>query len=168
MAGTNGEGGQGPPSLHRTYLRLGAPRGNGVHGLGISVFVGQDHLDLPLLDLLEGGQGVLILARGTEFHGPSRRNVFLQGSGGDGIPKLDGIRGSGPFQSVHEHQGGVVGVDGVGLEDNLYMAKGVLAKSNAEQVDRMVKISNELGREIATPDEARRILKLKGKDSVKL
>lgn len=56
----------------------------------------------------------------------------------------------------------------VGLEDNLYMRKGVYAKSNAEQVDRVVKIANELGREIATPKEAREILGLKGKDKVKL
>lgn len=56
----------------------------------------------------------------------------------------------------------------VGLEDNLYMARGVFAKSNAEQVERMVKIARELGRELATPDEARKILNLKGKDKVKL
>ena len=56
----------------------------------------------------------------------------------------------------------------VGLEDNLYMSKGVYAKSNAEQVERMVKIARELGREIATPDEARQMLNLKGKDKVKL
>lgn len=56
----------------------------------------------------------------------------------------------------------------VGLEDNLYMERGVFAKSNAEQVERIVKIAHELGREIATPDEAREILKLKGKDKVKL
>ncbi len=56
----------------------------------------------------------------------------------------------------------------VGLEDNLYMAKGVMAKSSAEQVERMVKIARELGREIATPDEARQMLNLKGKDKVNL
>lgn len=56
----------------------------------------------------------------------------------------------------------------VGLEDNLYMEKGVYARSNAEQVDRMAKITRELGREIATPDEARKMLNLKGKDKVKL
>jgi uncharacterized protein (DUF849 family) len=56
----------------------------------------------------------------------------------------------------------------VGLEDNLYMERGVFAKSNAEQVERIVRIARELGREIATPDEARQILKLKGKDKVKL
>lgn len=48
----------------------------------------------------------------------------------------------------------------VGLEDNIYYSKGVLAKSNAELVERVVRISREFGREIATPDEARKILKL--------
>jgi 3-keto-5-aminohexanoate cleavage enzyme len=49
----------------------------------------------------------------------------------------------------------------VGLEDNLYIQKGVLAKSNAELVEKIIRIAKEVGREIATPDEARRILKLK-------
>lgn len=49
----------------------------------------------------------------------------------------------------------------VGFEDNVYYSKGRLAKSNAELVERVVRISNELGREIATPDEARKILGLK-------
>jgi 3-keto-5-aminohexanoate cleavage enzyme len=48
----------------------------------------------------------------------------------------------------------------VGLEDNIYLSKGVLAKNNAELVERMVKIVSEFGREIATPAEARRILSL--------
>jgi len=56
----------------------------------------------------------------------------------------------------------------VGLEDNLFVEKGVYAKSNAEQVERMVKIARELGREVATPDEARKILNLKGKGKVKV
>lgn len=56
----------------------------------------------------------------------------------------------------------------VGLEDNLYIENGVMAKSSAEQVERMVKIARELGREIATPDEARQMLNLKGKDKVNL
>lgn len=46
----------------------------------------------------------------------------------------------------------------VGFEDNIYYNKGQLAKSNAELVERIVRIAKELGREIATPDEARRIL----------
>jgi len=56
----------------------------------------------------------------------------------------------------------------VGLEDNLYMARGILAKSNAEQVERIVRIARELGREIATPDDARQMLNLKGKEKVNL
>jgi uncharacterized protein (DUF849 family) len=50
----------------------------------------------------------------------------------------------------------------VGLEDNIYLGKGQLAKSNAELVARTVRILNELSLEIATPDEARTMLALKG------
>ena len=54
----------------------------------------------------------------------------------------------------------------VGLEDSIYLSKGVLAKSNAEQVIKIKKILEELGMQIATPDETRSILGLKGKDLV--
>ena len=54
----------------------------------------------------------------------------------------------------------------VGLEDNLYLGKGEMAKSNGEQVAKMVRIARELGVEPATPDEARKILGLKGIDKV--
>jgi uncharacterized protein (DUF849 family) len=54
----------------------------------------------------------------------------------------------------------------VGLEDNLYIGKGQLAKSNAEQVEKIVRIARELDCEPATPDEARQILGLKGLDKV--
>lgn len=50
----------------------------------------------------------------------------------------------------------------VGLEDNLYLDKRQLAKSNAEQVDRIRRIAREIGIEPASPDEARKILGLKG------
>ena len=49
----------------------------------------------------------------------------------------------------------------VGLEDNIYVRKGVLAKSNAELVERVVRLADDLDRKIATPDEARKILSLK-------
>ncbi len=49
----------------------------------------------------------------------------------------------------------------VGLEDNIYISKGVLAKSNGELVEKVVRLSHELGREIASPDEARKILGIK-------
>lgn len=49
----------------------------------------------------------------------------------------------------------------VGFEDNVYVSKGVLAKSNGELVAKVVRLAKELGREIATPAEARKILSLK-------
>lgn len=49
----------------------------------------------------------------------------------------------------------------VGLEDNIYLSKGVLAGSNGELVAKVVRMAKELGREIATPADARRILGLK-------
>ena len=56
----------------------------------------------------------------------------------------------------------------VGLEDNLYLGRGGLAKSNAEQVRKIATVLTELGHDIATPDEARQMLKLKGKDTLKI
>ena len=49
----------------------------------------------------------------------------------------------------------------VGFEDNLNLAKGVPAKSNGELVAKVVRLANELGRPVATSDEAREILGLK-------
>lgn len=54
----------------------------------------------------------------------------------------------------------------VGLEDSLWLGRSKLAESNAEQVRRVRQIIEGLGLEIATPDEAREILKLKGGDKV--
>jgi 3-keto-5-aminohexanoate cleavage enzyme len=46
----------------------------------------------------------------------------------------------------------------VGFEDNLYISKGVLAKSNGELVDKVVRIANNMGRDIANPQDTREIL----------
>ncbi len=54
----------------------------------------------------------------------------------------------------------------VGLEDLLWIAPGQLAKTNADQVKKVRQIIEGLGKEIATPDEAREILQLKGGDKV--
>jgi len=54
----------------------------------------------------------------------------------------------------------------VGLEDSIYLGPGRLAKSNAEQVRRIRKILEKLSLDVATPDEARAMLKLKGGDQV--
>lgn len=55
----------------------------------------------------------------------------------------------------------------VGLEDSLWLGKGTLAKSNAEQVRQVRQIIEGLGHEVATPDEARAILHLKGQENVR-
>ncbi|MGH8863668.1 MAG: 3-keto-5-aminohexanoate cleavage protein, partial [Burkholderiales bacterium] len=52
------------------------------------------------------------------------------------------------------------------LEDSLWIGKGQFATSNADQVSKIRRILEELGLEVATPDDARRILKLKGKNNV--
>jgi uncharacterized protein (DUF849 family) len=54
----------------------------------------------------------------------------------------------------------------VGLEDSLFIERGVMAASNAEQVEKIVRILREMDREPATPTEARNMLGLKGSDRV--
>ena len=54
----------------------------------------------------------------------------------------------------------------VGLEDSLFVGKGELATSNAEQVKEVVQIADAMGREVATPDEARNLPGLKGLEKV--
>ena len=54
----------------------------------------------------------------------------------------------------------------VGLEDSLWAGRGRLAQSNAEQVRLVRQIIEGLGRSVATPDEARAMLELKGGDKV--
>jgi uncharacterized protein (DUF849 family) len=68
-----------------------------------------------------------------------------------------------PFATQAAMLGGNVRV---GLEDSLYISRGKLAKDNAEQVAKIRRIVEELGLEIATPNEAREMLKLKGGDRV--
>ena len=53
------------------------------------------------------------------------------------------------------------------MEDSLFISRGKLASSNAEQVRKIRRIVEDLGCEVATPDEAREILALKGGDRVK-
>jgi uncharacterized protein (DUF849 family) len=68
-----------------------------------------------------------------------------------------------PLATMGASMGGHVRV---GLEDSVYIAKGRLAQSNAEQVAKIRRIVEELGREVATPAEARAMLGLKGADRV--
>ncbi|WP_300071663.1 3-keto-5-aminohexanoate cleavage protein [uncultured Ruegeria sp.] len=54
----------------------------------------------------------------------------------------------------------------VGLEDSLFISRGKLAESNAQQVSKIRRIVEDLGSQVASPDEAREILDLKGGDRV--
>jgi uncharacterized protein (DUF849 family) len=68
-----------------------------------------------------------------------------------------------PIAAIAAAMGGNVRV---GLEDSLWDGPGQLAKSNAAQVKRVRQIIEGLGLEVATAQEAREILQLKGKDQV--
>jgi uncharacterized protein (DUF849 family) len=75
------------------------------------------------------------------------------------------ILGAGRHQTNLVTMGAILGGSvRVGLEDSIYLSKGQLAESNAEQVAKIVRILGELSLEIATPDEAREMLALKGAD----
>ena len=77
------------------------------------------------------------------------------------------VLGGGRSQMYVAVQSAVMGGNvRVGLEDSLWGGKGRLAESNAEQVSKIRRILEELSLEIATPDEARAMLKLKGRDKV--
>jgi uncharacterized protein (DUF849 family) len=78
------------------------------------------------------------------------------------------VLGAGRFQMPFATQAVMMGGNvRVGLEDSLYIGRGRLAASNAEQVAKIKRIIEELGYEAATPKEAREILGLKGADRVK-
>lgn len=68
-----------------------------------------------------------------------------------------------PLATTASQMGGNVRV---GLEDSLFINRGTLAQSNAQQVTKIRRIVEDLGCEVATPDEAREILDLKGGDKV--
>lgn len=68
-----------------------------------------------------------------------------------------------PFLTQAALMGGHVRV---GLEDSLFISRGIFAKSNAQQVEKIVRIIREMGNEPATPAEARALLGLKGGDRV--
>jgi uncharacterized protein (DUF849 family) len=77
------------------------------------------------------------------------------------------VLGAGRNQMYVATQSAILGGNvRVGLEDSLWIGKGRLAQSNAEQVAKIRRILEELGLEIATPDDTRRILNLKGRHCV--
>jgi len=77
------------------------------------------------------------------------------------------VLGAGRHQMPLVTMGAILGGNvRVGLEDSVYLSRGVKAQSNAEQVRKVRRILEELSFEIATPGEARRMLGLKGADKV--
>jgi uncharacterized protein (DUF849 family) len=77
------------------------------------------------------------------------------------------VLGGGRNQMYIATQSAVMGGNvRIGLEDSLWIGKGQLAKTNADQVSKIRRILEELGLEVAMPDDARKILKLKGKNNV--
>jgi len=95
--------------------------------------------------------------------GELRDFIFLRGSiPADATYTVAGVgRFEFPLAAAAIIDGGHVRV---GFEDNVYLSKGVLAKSNGELVEKVVRIAKEFGRQIATPAEARKILGLKLKN----
>lgn len=102
--------------------------------------------------------------------GPDLRNLVFMKETADHLFGDDyrwSVLAAGRHQMNFGTQAAIMGGNvRVGLEDSLYIAKGQLARSNAEQVAKIRSIIEELGFEVATPDEARAALSLKGGDLV--
>ena len=78
------------------------------------------------------------------------------------------VLGAGRFQMPFATQAVMMGGNvRVGLEDSLFIGRGKLATSNAEQVAKVRRLIEELGYQVATPKEARETLGLKGPDRTK-
>jgi 3-keto-5-aminohexanoate cleavage enzyme len=131
---------------------------------------------VPEIELFDVGHSVAAARMLKEGHlrGPLNVNLVVGVPGGidavpEAIPALlrplpEGVRWS--VTAIGRHQRrmlsiailmGAAGVR-VGFEDNVYLRKGQLARSNAELVQDIASVSRQLGRTIATPDEARAIL----------
>jgi len=103
--------------------------------------------------------------------GPDPENLVTMKSTADRLFGRGGYRfsvlGAGRHQMQLLTMGAVLGSHvRVGLEDSLYLGKGQLARSCAEQVLKIRRILDELSLEVATPDEARTMLGLKGRGAV--
>lgn len=103
--------------------------------------------------------------------GPDPENLVMMRTTADRLFGREDYRfsvlGAGRDQMSLLTMGAVMGGNvRVGLEDSLYLGKGQMAKSSAEQVHKIKRILEELSLEVATPAEARAMLGLKGKDAV--
>jgi len=104
--------------------------------------------------------------------GPDPENIFTMRSTADRLFGRDAyhlsVLGAGRHQMSLLTVGAIMGANvRVGLEDNLYLGPGIKATSNAEQVRKIRRILEELSLEIATPADAREMLRLKGPENVR-
>jgi len=99
---------------------------------------------------------------------PSVRNLIFMKETADSLFGEDyiwSVLAAGRYEFSLGTVGAVMGGSvRVGLEDNLYLSKGELARSNADMVAKIKRIVEELSIETASPEEARQVLGLKGKD----
>ena len=96
---------------------------------------------------------------GVQIAATLRDLVFMAGS----IPPGSTWTASGIGRSAYEIAAGAIILGGhvrIGFEDSVFIEKGVLAKSNGEMVEKVVRLAAFFGREIATPAEARKILNI--------
>lgn len=104
--------------------------------------------------------------------GPDPENLSLMRTTADRLFGRENYRfsvlGAGRHQMPLAAMSAVMGNVRVGLEDSVFLGKGELAVSNADQVRKVRRILSELSLEVATPDEARTMLALKGRDAVNL
>ncbi len=102
--------------------------------------------------------------------GADPENVFLMKQTADRLFGRDyvwSMFAAGKKQMPFASMGAVMGANvRVGLEDSLYLKHGRLATSNAEQVSKVRSILDNIGLEVASPSEAREMLKLKGRNNV--
>lgn len=102
--------------------------------------------------------------------GPEHENLMHMKSTADRLFGTDyylSVLAAGRHQLPFVTMGAIMGGNvRVGLEDNLYLGKGQLASSNADQVAKIRRILEELSLEVATPDDARRMLGTKGASRV--
>jgi uncharacterized protein (DUF849 family) len=133
------------------------------HLYSLAHFVDEGLVEGPLFI-----QGILGILGGL---GPDPENLVTLKSTADRLFGRGGYRfsvlGAGRHQMPLLTMGAVLGGSvRVGLEDSLYLGKGQLARNCAEQVRKIRRILEELSLEVATPDEARAMLGLKGRHAV--
>lgn len=133
------------------------------HLYNLAYFVDHNVIKLPVfIQAIFGVLGGL---------GADPENLFVMRSTADRLfgreNYLLSVLGAGRHQMSLVTMGAILGANvRVGLEDSLYLAPGVKARSNADQVRKIRRILEELSFEIASPSDAREMLKLKGPDNI--